>query len=304
MNRVPLQLAPIGVWTGAFRALPTPAAQELAAELEELGYGAIWVPESDGRDPFVLLSLLLSATRRIVGATGVATIWARDPIAMVGGINALTEAFPERVVAGLGVSHEVMVGIRGQTYDRPLAHMREYLDRMDTATYSAIAPSTPVRRVLAALGPKMLQLAAERTGGAHPYNVPPEHTAIARQVLGPAPLLCPEQAVLLESDPRRAREIARTRHVGFYTQMPNYMNNLRQFGLDEDDFADGGSDRLVDTLVAWGTVDEICRRVRAHFDAGADHVAIQVVSDDPAAAPREEWKELAPALRELRARRA
>jgi probable F420-dependent oxidoreductase len=304
MNSAPLRLAPIGVWTAAFRALPTTQAQELAVELEELGYGAIWVPESDGRDPFVLLSLLLSATRRIVGASGVATIWGRDPIAMVGAITALTEAFPERVLAGLGVSHEVMVGVRGQTYDRPLTNMRQYLDRMDAVQYSAIAPTTPVHRVLAALGPKMLRLAAERTHGAHPYNVPPEHSAIARLALGPAPMLCPEQAVLLETDPQRAREIARTRYVAFYTQLPNYMNNLRQFGLTDDDFADGGSDRLVDTLVAWGTIEQIADRVRAHFDGGADHVAIQVVSDNPTVAPLEQWKELAPALRELRTRQA
>jgi probable F420-dependent oxidoreductase len=208
----------------------------------------------------------------------------------------LSEAFPGRFVLGLGVSHQPMVeGLRGQTYERPLAAMREYLERMDAAMYVAAEPAEPPRRVLAALGPKMLTLAAERTDGAHPYNVPPEHTAGAREILGPEKLLAPEQAVLLETDPTEARRIGRS-HVAIYRDLPNYMNNLRRFGITDDDIADGGSDRLVDMLVAWGDVDAIRARVQAHLDAGADHVAVQVLTPERGTVPLDEWRELAPAL--------
>jgi probable F420-dependent oxidoreductase len=186
-------------------------------------------------------------------------------------------------------------GLRGQTYERPLAAMREYLERMDTAMYAAAEPSEAPRRVLAALGPKMLALSAERTDGAHPYNVPPEHTARAREILGPAKLLAPEQAVLLETDPVEARRIGRG-HLAIYLDLPNYMNNLRRFGITDDDIADGGSDRLVDTLVAWGDVDTIRARVQAHLDAGADHVAVQVLTPERGTVPLDEWRELAPVL--------
>jgi probable F420-dependent oxidoreductase len=292
-------IPPIGVWTGTLDVLPAAQAQEQAAELEELGYGAVWLPEVAGRDPFVHLALLLSQTERLIGATGIANIWGRDGVAMAGAVKALTEAFPERVLVGLGVSHQPLVeGLRGHTYDKPLAAMRAYLDKMDSSPYIGMRPTTPVRRVLAALRPKMLELAAEKTDGAHPYFVPPEHTEAARKVLGPEPLLCPEQTVLLETDPARAREIGR----GFtktYVVLPNYANNLRLFGFDDEDFADGGSDRLVDAIVAWGTVDDVLARVRAHFDAGADHVCVQAISSDPRSAPVDQWRELAAPLREL-----
>ncbi|HEY3095527.1 MAG TPA: TIGR03620 family F420-dependent LLM class oxidoreductase, partial [Acidimicrobiia bacterium] len=169
------------------------------------------------------------------------------------------------------------------------------VDRMDGALYLAAEPSEPPRRVLAALGPKMLALAAERADGAHPYNVPPEHTAQAREILGPQKLLAPEQAVLLESDPAEARRIAR-KHAATYLDLPNYMNNLRRFGITDDDIAGGGSDRLVDTLVAWGDADAIRARVQAHLDAGADHVAVQVLQPERTAVPLDDWRELAPAL--------
>jgi probable F420-dependent oxidoreductase len=173
--------------------------------------------------------------------------------------------------------------------------MREYLDRMDTAMYVAAEPAEPPRRVLAALGPKMLALAAERTDGAHPYNVPPEHTARAREILGSGKLLAPEQAVVLETDPVEARRIARA-HMAIYLDLPNYMNNLRRFGITDDDIADGGSDRLVDMLVAWGDVDAIRARVQQHLDAGADHVAVQVLEPERTEVPIADWRELAPAL--------
>ena len=294
-----LSLPPIGIWTGALDTVALSQSQELACELEELGYGAIWLPEVAGRDVMFHMGMLLAATERLVMATGIASIWARDAVTMTGGVKGLTEAFPERVVLGLGVSHHTLVeDLRGHTYAKPLSAMRTYLDAMDNSPYVAQRPTTPVRRVLAALGPKMIALAAEKTDGAHNYLVPPEHTATAREILGSGPLLCPEQAVVVESDPARAREIGRA-HTKTYVRLPNYQNNLRRLGFDDDDFADGGSDRLVDTIVAWGDLDAITARVRAHFDAGADHVSIQALDEDPRGVPADAWRELAPALTEV-----
>ena len=208
-----LSLPPIGIWTGALDTVALSQSQELACELEELGYGAIWLPEVAGRDVMFHMGMLLAATERLVMATGIASIWARDAVTMTGGVKGLTEAFPERVVLGLGVSHHTLVeDLRGHTYAKPLSAMRTYLDAMDNSPYVGKRPSTPVRRVLAALGPKMIALAAEKTDGAHNYLVPPEHTATAREALGSGPLLCPEQAVVVETDPARAREIGRYPH--------------------------------------------------------------------------------------------
>jgi probable F420-dependent oxidoreductase len=295
-DRQRFPLGPIGVWTTALDFVPTSRARELAAELEALGYGALWIPEVAGRDVFVHLALLLSATTRMVGATGIATIWGRDAVAMSGGINALTEAFPERALIGLGVSHRNLVdGLRGHHYDKPLAVMRSYLEAMDAAPYTAFRPSTPTRRVLAALGPKMLELAGETVDGAHPYFVTPEHTATARQLLGPAPLLCPEQAVLLETDPSRARDIGRA-HTSVYLAQPNYVNSMRRLGFSDEDMAGGGTDAFVDALVAWGTIDQVVERVVGHLDAGADHVCIQALDAERRGIPEVQWRELAPAL--------
>jgi len=291
-----VDLGRVGIWTFALDLQPIARARELAAELEELGYGAIWVPDAIGRDPLVHAALLLGGTRRVTVATGIAQIYGRDAMTMTGGWKTVSDAYPGRFVLGLGVSHQPMVeGLRGQTYGPPLTAMREYLDRMDTAMYVAAEPAEPPRRVLAALGPKMLALAAERADGAHPYNVPPEHTARAREILGPEKLLAPEQAVVLETDPVEARRIARA-HMAIYLDLPNYMNNLRRFGIRDDDIADGGSDRLVDTLVAWGDVDAIRSRVRQHLDAGADHVAVQVLKSERTQVPMDDWRELAPTL--------
>jgi len=291
-----MDLGRVGIWTFALDLQPSARAGELAAEIEELGYGAIWVPDAVGRDPLVHAALLLSHTGSIAVGTGIAQIWGRDPMSMNAGWKTVSEAFPGRFVLGLGVSHQPMVeGLRGQSYARPLTAMRAYLDGMDGAMYAAAEPAEPPRRVLAALGPKMLGLAAERTDGAHPYNVPPEHTARAREILGPDKLLAPEQAVLLETDPEEARSIGRA-HVAIYRDLPNYMNNLRRFGITDDDLADGGSDRLVDMLVAWGDADAIRARVRAHLDAGADHVAVQVLKPHRTEVPLDDWRELAPVL--------
>jgi probable F420-dependent oxidoreductase len=287
----------VGLWTAALDAQPRTRAQEVAAEIEELGYGAIWIPEAVGRDPLVHAALLLSGTERVSLATGIASIHARDPVAMNSGWKTVSEAFPGRFVLGLGVSHAPMVeGLLHKPYGPPLTAMRAYLDAMDAAMFFAAEPSERPRRVLAALGPKMLALAKERADGAHPYNVTPEHTAIARETLGDGPLLAPEQAVLLETDPAEARRIARE-HMKVYLGLPNYTNNLRRLGFDDDDLAPPGSDRLADALVAWGDAETIAARIRAHHDAGADHVAVQVLTAEGySGLPIAQWRELAPAL--------
>jgi probable F420-dependent oxidoreductase len=273
-----VDVGPIGLWTFALDQQPATLAREIAAELEEQGWGAIWIPEAVGRDPLVHAALLLDATSTITVATGIAAIYSRDAMAMNAGWRTLSEAFPDRFLLGLGVSHQPMVeGLRGATYGPPLTAMREYLQQMDDALFLAAPPASPPRRVLAALGPKMLELARERTDGAHPYLVTPEHTARAREILGPDRLLAPEQKVVLESDPAQAREIARQALAVYVPGLPNYVNNLRRLGFSDDDLQDPASDALVDGIVAWGGMDEIAARIQAHRDAGADHVAVQVL---------------------------
>lgn len=290
-----MDIGRIGIWTAAFDLQPAARAQESAAELEALGYGAIWFPEAMGREAFTNAGVLLAGTRRIVIATGIANIWVRDATAMAAAQKTLAEAYPDRFLLGIGVSHAPLVGMRGHDYARPLTAMARYLDAMDQAPFVALGPATAPRRVIAALAPKMLALAAERTWGSHTYFVPPEHTARARAALGSSALLAPEQAVVLETDPTTARTIARG-HMAMYLALPNYVNNLARLGFGPDDVANGGSDRLVDAIVAWGDTEAIVRRVRAHHDAGADHVSVQVLDADPRAMPMRQWRELAPAL--------
>lgn len=292
-----MDIGRVGIWTFALDLQPATRAQEAAAEIEKLGYGAIWIPEAMGREAFTSAGILLAGTKRIPIATGIANMWARDPMAMAGAQKTLNEAYPDRFLLGIGVSHAPMVGLRGHAYDKPLSAMRAYLDAMDAAPYMSVPPSVPPTRVIAALAPKMLKLAAERTAGSHPYFVPPEHTAVARQTMGQGPLLAPEQAVVLETDATTARAIGRA-HMSIYLGLPNYVNNLKRLGYSDDDIANGGSDRLVDAIVAWGDVDAVVKRVRAHHDAGADHVCIQVLPQNPLTLPLEEWRRLAPALLE------
>ena len=290
-----MEIGRVGVWTFEFEQHPWSAVAEAAAELDELGYAAIWFPESRGREVMAQSALLLGATKRAMIAPGIANLYARDAMSMAAGQRTLCEAFPGRYLLGIGVSHRPSVEqIRGHVYGPPLATMRAYLDAMDAATY--LPPrAEPEPRVLAALGPRMLKLAAERSLGAHPYFVPVEHTAIARQTMGDGPLLAPEQAVVLERDPGRAREIARA-HMTRYLAAENYTNNLRRLGFTEDDVANGGSDKLVDAIVAWGSLEDVVARVQAHLDAGADHVCLQVVPSQPGTLPKREWRELASAL--------
>jgi probable F420-dependent oxidoreductase len=291
-----MHLGRVGLWLYQLDLQPATRAKELAAELEELGYPTLWVPEAVNREPFVNCTMLLGATKELRVATGIASIWARDAMTMAAGHLTLSEAFPNRFVLGLGVSHQPMVDfVRGGHYDKPLTKMRSYLEAMDSAVFMSPRPADPPTRVLAALGPKMLELAKEKAAGSHPYFVPVEHTAFAREVLGTGPWLCPEQAVVLSTDPDVARAAAR-QHMATYLTLPNYTNNLRRLGWGDDDLGDGGSDKLVDAIVAWGDEAAIVERVKAHLDAGADHVCVQVLDSEFTALPLPQWRALAPGL--------
>ncbi|MEV6249913.1 TIGR03620 family F420-dependent LLM class oxidoreductase [Streptomyces sp. NPDC051742] len=294
-------LGRIGIWTFAYDGHPAGRVRESAAELEELGYGAIWYGEAFGRDTVGQAWLLLSATRRITVASGIANIAFRDPIATATATRTLGEAFPGRYVLGLGghrvddTVHEVdgyPVPARG----RALHTMRAYLSSMDAAPSHGPAPDPAPRRVLAALGPKMLRLAAERTWGAHPYFVPVEHTAQAREIMGPDAFLGVEQAVVLDTDLARARELATAHVAGYVAMAPHQQANVRRLGFGDEDIVGGPSRRLVDAIVAYGDTEAIRRRVQEHLDAGADHVCLQVLTADPAALPARAWRELASAL--------
>lgn len=298
-----LPLGRVGIWTFALDTQPMSKAREAAAELETLGFRTLWIPEAIGREPFSTAAMLLSATKNLIVATGIASIHARTAATMQAAQKTITEAFPDRFLLGIGVSHHHMVkALHKSVYEKPYSKMVEYLDVMDAGLFAASPPTTPTHRVLAALGPKMLKLAATRTDGAHPYFAPVEHTLAAREILGAEPLLAPEQAVIFETDSTRAREVAR-KYMGTYTRLPNYANNLKRYGFTDDDIkgADGqSSDRLVDAIVAWGTIETILRRIQDQFDAGASHVSVQVLQSDPSSPPMSQWRELATLLPEFR----
>ena len=259
-----------------------------------MGWPTVWIPEAVGRDPFVSASVMLGATSTLKIATGIVQIHARHPMTTAAAQKTVAEAFDNRFLLGIGVSHGPMIeGIRNLDYSKPYSYMVEYLDAMEGAMYMAAGPEEDPPIVLAALGPKMLALAAERTAGAHPYFVPPEHTAIAREIMGPDALLAPEQKVCLETDPEAARALARE-NMAFYMDLPNYVNNLHRLGFTEADTAEL-SDRLVDAVVAWGDLDSIKARIQAHHDAGADHVAVQALSPR-GELPLAQWRTLADAL--------
>jgi len=281
------RLGRIGIWSGTFWAQREEAARA-ARELERLGYDALWVPNGPGI--FDRARDLLAATSRIVVATGIASIWMYPAAEAAAAHHALTQDFPGRFLLGLGVSHAHLVNRdHAGRYNRPVERMLAYLDALDAAP----TPVPPEERILAALGPRMLAIARDRSAGAHPYLVTVEHTRAARNELGPGAVLAPEQAVVLETDPVRAREIARA-HLARYLHAPNYTNNWQRLGFTADDLAGGGSDRLVDALVAWGDLDAIRRRVAAHLRAGADHVCLQALTAPPQAVPYDAWRILAP----------
>jgi len=287
-----LELGRVGLWVSS-RLFPDVGGGEtarVARELEELGIPALWL---GGASPHLeLVSHLLQATHRLVVATGIVSVWTESAAKLAANVAPLASRHPDRFLLGVGVSHAPLVEGSGVRYLRPYEKMVAYLDELDAAS----PPVQKERRVLAALGPRMLRLAAKRAAGAHPYLVTPEHTRRARAILGSGPLLATEQKVVVETDPRRAREIGRA-VVARYLQLPNYTNNLRWLGFTDEDLAGEGSDALVDALVAWGTPEDIETRVREHHDAGADHVAVQVLTTpDSAGLPHEQWRLLAPVL--------
>jgi len=273
------RLGTLGVWSW-LDMWDAGAAADFAVRIEELGYSALWIPEAVGRDPFALIGYLAAKTERLVFCTGIANIYARDAVTMRAIQHTLGELSGGRFVLGLGVSHAHLVsGVRKHDYGKPVSTMRAYLESMEKALYQGPKPDPETPIVLAALRKNMLRLSAEQAAGAHPYFTPPEHTARAREILGPDPVLAPEQMVVCETDPAKARGIARA-NMKIYMGLPNYQNNLREFGYEDADFADGGSDRLVDAIVAWGDEQAIAARIQAHRDAGADHVCIQPFRSD------------------------
>lgn len=284
-----MQLAKLGVWS-FLDAMPATAAAEAARRIESLGYGALWIPEAVGREAFAASASLLAATNTLVVATGIANIYARDAMTMSAGAKTLAEQSGGRFVLGIGVSHRPLVeGMRRHDWSRPYSYMKDYLTALRAAPYSGIPPAEDPPVVIGALHPKMLALAAAETRGAHPYLVPPEHTAFARETMGPGPWICTEQKVLLEPDAAKARAVARTA-IAMYLGLPNYRRSLERFGFAGDDFENKGSDRLVDAIVAWGDEKAIERRIRAHLDAGADHVCIQPLH--PLGLPEPDWRVL------------
>jgi probable F420-dependent oxidoreductase len=278
------QLGSIGVWIGAFSVVAAADARLAAREIDELGFDTLWYPEGLGtRESFTNAAVLLGATRRIRVASGIANIWGRDPVAAANAARVLADAFDGRFLLGLGVSHPRQVVPRGHRYEKPVARMSAYLDAMDDDPF--VSPDgkptirAPVARVLAALRPPMLRLAAEKALGAHTYLVPVEHTRRAREILGPTALLIPEQKVVLATDPDEARARARAA-IGWYLDTPNYVDNLRWLGFTDSDFEGGGSNELVEALVVVGDEQAIRARLQEHLDAGATQVAIQPLEEE------------------------
>ncbi len=281
-----MDLGRVGVWwSGSWRATDQPHLN-VAGELESLGYGTLW--SSGGFDPGFSprFGQLLAATERVTVASGIASVWAAAPADVGPAVTDLETRYGDRFLLGLGASHSVIV----ENYERPYTRVVEYLDALDALD----PPVPPGRRILAALGPRMLALGAVRSAGAHPYFVPVDHTRWAREVLGPGPVLAPELAVVLETDRSAALELAR-QYAAIYLPLPNYANNLRRFGYGDADFEGGGSDRLIEDVIPWGDAETIARRVHDHLDAGADHVCVQVVAGLEGF-PLADYRSLAPAL--------
>jgi probable F420-dependent oxidoreductase len=272
-----MELGKLGVWY-FLDGLPADAAAAVAQRIEKLGYSALWIPETVGRHPLVHAGWLLANTSKLVVATGIANIYHREPGVTLAAQMTLAEQSGDRFLLGMGVSHKPLVeGVRGLEYGPPVATMRKYLEGMAAAPYNSQKPAVAPPTVIAALGPKMLELARDKCTGAHPYFTSPEHTAMARNILGPDKWLCVEQKVVLEADAGKARELARP-VAQIYTGLPNYRNNWLRMGLEESDFENGGSDKFIDATFAWGSVEQVKARIQEHFDAGASHVCIQPVN--------------------------
>lgn len=269
-----MDIGKLGVWYFT-DGMSAEQAAGFAQRIESLGYSALWIPETVGRHPFVHAGWLLANTEKLLVCTGIASIYNRDAGSSMAAAKSLAEQSGNRFVLGLGVSHQPLVeSIRGHQYGKPVSSMSAYLDKMKASIYQAVEPAEAPPIVLAALGPNMLNLAAEKTSGALPYFTSPEHTAIARETMGPDVWLCVEQKVILESDPKVARTVARAA-AAMYTGLANYRNNWLRLGFEAGDIDNGGSDRFIDRLFAWGSEDDIRNRINSHLEAGANHVCIQ-----------------------------
>jgi probable F420-dependent oxidoreductase len=280
-----MDIGKIGIW---FFLDGMNAAESVAfvRKVEKHGYGAMWIPEAVGREPFAHAAYLAAHTERLVFATGIANIYARDPITMSAASKTVAEVSNGRFLLGIGVSHKPLVNnLRGHSYDKPYSYMKDYLPKMKSALYRAPLPKEEVPVVLAALHPKMLALAAEQANGTHTYFVPPEHTAKARAALGPKPWICVAQAAILETDAVKARAMARTYMKTYVPRLPNYTNNLKNLGWPDKDFENGCSDALVDAIVAWGSADKIRERIDAQLKAGATHVCVLPIRVDNESLP-------------------
>jgi probable F420-dependent oxidoreductase len=282
----------VGVWTFAQETVNADRSGDIAAELESLGYSAMWLPEAWGREAFTNAGLMLSGTSSMIVATGIANIWARDAVAAHNAAKTLNAAYEDRFVLGLGVSHRPLVeGLRGHQYATPVAAMRDYLSAMDAAPMRAPEREQRYARVIAALGPKMLEVGATLTDGVLPYLVTPEHTSRARTAVGDK-FVGVEQAVVLGQSREEYLNRAHA-HLGFYTGLENYQNSWRRLGFGDEDFVRGGSERLCDALVVHGDEHVVMERIKDHRLAGADHVCLQVLSDETNAPPFDEWRRLA-----------
>jgi len=282
----------IGIWTFAHETLPADRSGDIASELESLGYSAMWLPEAWGREAFTNAGLMLRATSSLIVATGIANIWARDAVAAANAAKTLNAAYEDRFVLGLGVSHRPLVErLRGHDYTAPVEAMRDYLSAMDAAPMRAPEGERRYARVIAAFGPKMLEVGATLTDGVHPYLVTPEHTARTRAAVGDK-FVGVEQAVVFGQSREEYLNRAHA-HLGFYTGLENYTNSWRRLGFVDEDFVRGGSERLCEALVVHGDESAVMERVHEHRLAGADHVCLQVLGDETNAPPYDEWRRLA-----------
>jgi probable F420-dependent oxidoreductase len=269
-----MNIGKLGVWA-MVNVMSAADSAAFARRVERWGYTTLWVPEVTARDPFVTCSWVLANTTTLNLATGVASIYSRDGYATINSQYALAEQSDGRFLLGLGVSHGPFVeGVLGHKFGKPAPEMKRFLQEMASMKYLGPQPAGKPATVIGALGPKMLEVAATLADGAHSYNVTADHTGVARRILGPGKLLCPEQKVLLEKDPSVAREIGRKALALSFT-LPNYRNNYLRMGFNVQDLENGGSDRVIDAIVAWGDEKAIRNRIQQHWDAGADHVCIQ-----------------------------
>ena len=266
----------LGVWY-FFDGMSSADAAAAAQRIESLGYGTLWIPETVGKSPVALSSWLLANTTKLNLATGIINIYHREPGVTMAAQKTLAEQSDGRFLLSMGVSHRPMVeGVRGLEYGPPVATMRRYLEAIGQSPYTGFPPAEEPPTLIAALGPKMLELAATACNGAHPYFSSPEHTSMARDIMGSDPWLCVEQKIIFEADAEKARALARP-VAKIYQGLPNYRNNWLRMGLSEDDINDL-SDKFIDTTFAWGTIDQIKGRIAEHMDAGASHVCVQPVN--------------------------